>query len=430
MGNSQAMSGQKTFYSLLGISAAAFIGGSLAHGDTLGLPTGVYTAEVCAVSQIEQNGEGEGGANGHAVMWLKGACRDTRSAYPRIDMCATLGLDPAAAASGVGISVDQDFSNVNWVAVNDRDLFFNGGVPQGSPLEAPQLNAVYERAHELEIYKGVISHPSYIDDYLHQHSLKSIGMEDFLIKESVGTNYALNFGRTIYCSKIPVQEAMMKKMVDYLNGLNEKYFKSNDYQWNAIGDNCTHVPHNALAAAGIVDYRPVDQFILFQVFNLAVPADEFVDEGRLTNDLDLSDIWGAYTNNHVVHEVMDYNWIPTQPGAIVEVFNQHSYENTEFQKSPGLELIDFASWESFDHAFKRLTTDPRINVGPNDGAEKANLEWYRDRYKDALAKQVPLAALVRGRLYSNHQAFRDFYSRYYALIAADLADVEARLAKP
>src|SRR5579871_3204829 len=86
-----------------------------------------YYAESCAVSQIlKKPGFGadiRGGVGGHAVLYLNGVCRDPASST-RLALC-----DGAPALGrGVGLSVNAHYKNANWVAVQGRDFFFQGGL--------------------------------------------------------------------------------------------------------------------------------------------------------------------------------------------------------------------------------------------------------------------------------------------------------------
>ena len=76
-----------------------------------------HYVELCAVSQYRSLEHGEGGVPGHAVMYLKGACKDEAAPYPKLRPCrgeATTRNDPE---HGAGISVNRWLRNVNWIAV-------------------------------------------------------------------------------------------------------------------------------------------------------------------------------------------------------------------------------------------------------------------------------------------------------------------------
>src|SRR2546427_192830 len=77
-------------------------------------------------------------------------------------------------------------------------------------------------------------------------------VEEFIVRHSIGTDFALNFARTAYSARLPMSRESMGEVISYLNGVNESAQKSG-YTWNAFTNNCSHVLHNALAAAGVWD---------------------------------------------------------------------------------------------------------------------------------------------------------------------------------
>ena len=201
--------------------------------------------ELCAVSQYRPV-EGElGGIPGHAVMYLKGACRDEAAPYPRLRECRYSTFDREDPEHGAGISVNRWFKNVNWVATPGKLLFFNGGVSEYELLDQDRFDEVVQRALDLGMYRGVEVHAKPGAD-----APQSI--PDFVAQDTIGTDFALRFGRTVFCTRLPMPTEMMAQVRDYLNSLNDEYWNGEaDYHWSGYSDNCVHTLHNALAAAGI-----------------------------------------------------------------------------------------------------------------------------------------------------------------------------------
>ena len=46
-----------------------------------------YYVELCATSQFRSKLKGEGGVAGHAVMYIKGACKDEQAPFPQLRRC-------------------------------------------------------------------------------------------------------------------------------------------------------------------------------------------------------------------------------------------------------------------------------------------------------------------------------------------------------
>ena len=104
------------------------------------------------------------------------------------------------------------------------------------------VETVTQEAIELGLYDGL----KMLDD------VKEINLHDFVREESVGTDFALTFARSIFSVQVPVTKAMMREMILFINALNNQYKSGDkDYHWDGLHDNCAHVAHNALAAASV-----------------------------------------------------------------------------------------------------------------------------------------------------------------------------------
>ena len=95
----------------------------------------LYYAELCAVSQFRAKFTQHGGSPGHAVMYLKGACRDTEAEYPTIKLCDPGSVNLSDPESGVGISVNKYLGNVNWIAIPGKRFFYRGNLEEDQLLD-------------------------------------------------------------------------------------------------------------------------------------------------------------------------------------------------------------------------------------------------------------------------------------------------------
>src|SRR5215467_8666341 len=93
-----------------------------------------YYVELCATSQFRSKLKGEGGIAGHAVMYIKGACKDEKAPFPQLRRCRVAATELNDPEHGAGISVGRWFRNVNWVATPGYELFFRGNLKIGEPL--------------------------------------------------------------------------------------------------------------------------------------------------------------------------------------------------------------------------------------------------------------------------------------------------------
>src|SRR5262245_6608960 len=111
-----------------------------------------YYVELCATSQFRSKLKGEGGVAGHAVMYIKGACKDERASFPQLRRCHRAATELDDPEHGVGVSVGRWFRNINWVAVPGYKLFFQGDINPGETLTQEHFAAtVRDAAHAIEL---------------------------------------------------------------------------------------------------------------------------------------------------------------------------------------------------------------------------------------------------------------------------------------
>lgn len=225
-----------------------------------------YYIEICALSQIRAKFAAHGGSPGHAVMYLKGVCRDPAAPFPTIKVCDPESVNLNDPETGAGISVNKMFKNVNWMAIPGKNLFFYGNLDGSEVLNRNHVRETIQTVREQELFRGIQLHEQYATP-----KNKPLATFRLLAKETLGTDFALNYGRTIFCARLPVTREMLEKIVDYLNALNQEYALGKaDYKWSSYHDNCSHTIHNALAAALVWPFKSVQSFKLRQFFNLSV----------------------------------------------------------------------------------------------------------------------------------------------------------------
>jgi len=229
------------------------------------------------------------------------------------------------------------------------------------------------------------------------------------------------------------------KVIAYLNSVNESAQKSG-YTWNMYTNNCSHVVHNALAAAGVWDPKvargpgAIDvardvvsvakALVLNQMSDFSFPANNFVRLYEAGNARPIDDALSAF-RNHDVRRTMSDGWITTAPGALIATYPIHDASRNQMfaaGRDPFLFSVPML-WDKAD-TFKMLTRDAPSIV--TDLAE--NLAHYRESYLKTLANQRSLEDEVRllNRT-EDKDAFRSFYGRFYAQIAAELERTDARL---
>jgi hypothetical protein len=372
-----------------------------------------HYVELCAVSQYRPLGQNLGGIPGHAVMYLKGACRDEKAAYPRLRPCRRASTDRADPEHGAGVSVNRWFKNVNWVATPGKFLFFDGEVSTYELLDEARFAQTVQRALDLGMFRGVELHAKPGED-------APASIREFVEIDSLGTDFALRFGRTVFCARLPMRAEMLEKAMGYLNDLNEEYYTGEaDYQWSGYSDNCVHTLHNALAAAGVWEPKSVRATKLRQLFNLAVPANAFVDLAFLSNEYPIEDFDKIRRDELRWKGLVEHEWLPAAPGALVKtmpVLQVNSLYDTKLRMFilKGLLRDDTAK------RAQRLLSDGRYLQ------LDANLRYFYDRYDAILANRDDSRGLWSS---DDRDAAREAYYAYIEAARATVVEVAARLAE-
>ena len=372
-----------------------------------------YYVELCATSQFRPKLKGEGGVAGHAVMYIKGACKDENAPYPQLRRCHSVATELDDPEHGAGISVGRWFRNVNWVAVPGYKLFYQGNLGPGERLTQARFEATLHDAIDKGVYEGVKFH-----DY--PTAGVQSNLEDFLTKEGVGTDFALLFARSAFCARLPVTEPMLDEVIAFLNDKNREYAEGKaDYNWSVWADNCVHTLRNALAAANVWSPLSVRAVKFLQIFNLAVPANEFVNLAELGTEGNIDDYREIQRNGPERDALHEFDWLPTRQGALLKTLPVHEPNDLYDTSFRLFTLQSPFRMGKTAHAIELLSDKRFVDLG-------ANLRYFRQKYQAILAghdEQRDTLASVRGTPY--RRADRLFYN----YIRAQRDQVDLMLAK-
>jgi hypothetical protein len=384
-------------------------------------------AEECGLTQWVRLGSGAGGGAGHAVLYLKGVCYDGTRGYPRIQLCDELAAAkslseiPAAKLQdpdwGVGVSVDGDFTNVNWVAIPTKSLFFYGkpdlarAGKVGTPVvDSSALSQMVAAA--LPYYQGV------------QGILPEESKIEKLVENGIGTDIAIDFARKSYCERVPLGKDSLQEIVDFLN---KKQDDSHAYGnvWDVENNSCATTSHNALASAGIrsplndfesLRFRGLGRTIidtltvgpLLLAGQVAVPANEFITLATDTTlNLDDMNPEKIYEDPRKRTAVLDpiYGSLPKELGALTEIIPEIAQENNEvYQSLPNPN----ESWMILDSP----PLDEVVSIIPKIGsglAESIDDSGMLPRHNDLVYVTQSISIYSSAKARANY--FRDFYKK-------------------
>jgi hypothetical protein len=369
-----------------------------------------HYVELCATSQFRSKLKGEGGVAGHAVMYIKGACKDEQASYPQLRRCRVAATRLDDPEHGAGVSVGRWFRNVNWVAIPGYELFYQGNLEAGERLTQARFDATVRDAIDKEVYKGV--------EFRDRPGTVAANLEDFVANEGIGTDLALQFARSVFCARLPVTERMLDEVIAFLNDKNREYAEGEaDYNWSVWADNCAHTLRNALAAANIWSPLSVRTVKFRQLFNLAVPANEFVNLAELGTEGNIDDYLAIQEDGPRRDALHEFGWLPPRHGALLKTLPVHD-PNDVFDTTFRLFTLQspFRMGKT-NHAIELLSDDRFVNLG-------ANLRYFLGKYEAVLARhdeRRDALASVRGTPYRRVQRL------FYDYIGAQRAEVKSML---
>jgi hypothetical protein len=364
-----------------------------------------HYVEICAVTQYRSDELGTGGSPGHAVMYLKGACRDTEAPYPKLRRCAGEGIDPQDPEHGAGVSVNRWFRSANWVAFAGRSQFY-GALEPGEVVTLERLRTAAREAVEAGVYRGVELWPW-------RGETPDSDLVDFAMRQSAGTDFALRYARSVLCGRVPVEAEMLDEIIDFLNDLNREFVTgAADYRWSGVSDNCVHTLRNALAAASIWDPISVRATKLLQLLNLAVPANEAINLAALGTMGPLDSYAKVFDDDAMRNAMLEFGWLPTRHGSLLVSLPVHP-ANEVFDTTPRLLALQGPFMRHKTQRLVQLLDDPRFTK------LDANLRYFEARYREILLEREgeDTLASVRGDRY------RRVRRRYFAVIEQALAEV-------
>jgi hypothetical protein len=370
-----------------------------------------YYVELCATSQFRSKLKGEGGVAGHAVMYIKGACKDEQAPFPQLRRCRVAATRLDDPEHGAGVSVNRWFRNVNWVAIPGYELFYQGNLKFGERLTQAHFEATVHEAIEKGIYQGVEFH-----DYPSANT--GAGLENFVANEGIGTDLALQFARSVFCARVPVTESMLDEVIAFLNDKNREYAEGDaDYNWSVWADNCVHTLRNALAAANIWSPLSVQAVKLRQIFNLALPANEFVNLAELGTEGNIEDYREIQRDGPQRDALHEFHWLPTRHGALLKTLPVHEPNDLYDTMFRLFTLQSPFRMGKTQRAIDLLSDERFVNLD-------ANLRYFHQKYDTILAshdEHRDMLASVRGSPYRRVERL------YYEYIRAQRTEVESML---
>ncbi len=349
--------------------------------------------ELCAVGQFRKLDGRQGGPAGHGVLYLHGVCLDRDAGVPTLRGCAP------GEASGVGVSVSPWLANASWVGIPGRELFLDGALPADDPVNHRAVNRAVARVLSAGAFDGIE-----LRDY--PGSDGQPDLVDFVSRHSLGTDFAIRFARAAFCSRVPVTPEMLAAAAGFLNDVNREHAEGTvTTRWSGYHDRCVHTLHNALAAAGIWKPKSVRATKARQFFNLAVPANTFVDLAFLTNEYPIED-FGAIRGDPLRWKgLLEEKWLPAEPGALVKTLPVHQVNDLYDNKLRIFVLPGLLRNDTVKRAQRLLSDGRYLQID-------ANLRFFHDRYEAILARRDRRPGLLSRLFQPGEPGDREIYYDY------------------
>jgi hypothetical protein len=397
------------------LAACPRVGGPLARSSDRVVPIRVpepayeelfpHYAELCAVSRFNRLGVEHGGAAGHAVLYLKGACRDESAPFPTLRMCPEVVNDLRDPRHGVGVSVNAAYKNVNWVAYPGRRLFFNGNLERGQTLTQEHFDATIHSIVDLGVLRGVE-----VDEERLVFTHPEAPLEERLAESLMGTDVAIRFARSVWCASVPLERAQLERAVDHLNQLNRRYASGEaSYDYSLYYDNCLRALHDSLAAAGV--WEPVKERSRFlgQLFQMKVPANEVIQLAERVARFPVDDFDAVRKDAAASESLRAFDWLPSRQGALLLTAPVHR-PNELYDTSLQMFVVEGPGGLATGRLQETLSDARFTQLEPN-------LLYYEQRYREILARKGDAGWWPRS---AEDQELR---ARYEAYVAAQLEDV-------
>lgn len=368
--------------------------------------------EFSSGTQVKPFKEESGGIGGHAVVYIRGLCKDYSVTYPRVKVC-----DPNEKQlfphDGVGISVDSQFRNVNWVAVPGYEFFMNGERSAGATVNEAEITRTNFRASELRAFEGVKFHPENLDPKLPPAEYRRK-----LIALCTATDFALTYGRTMTSHRVPIHAKHLADIADYLNGLNAPFLSGKaNYQWSGLSNNCAHLSAKIFAIAGIRKAVPTSLPTREQILNLTIPSNGLITLQNGTNfrNIEARQIWKKDAT--LREAILKDGELPVGAGSLTGTFPVVTKNEIYATDLHHLTLMPKPFYDAPSAIWNTYISDH----SPKYSKLYENLKMWRKKYKEAL-KSI-----------SNYRCRDskcvDFMQKYEKILRAEISRTEENLTK-
>jgi hypothetical protein len=321
-------------------------------------------AVACSVSQYNKSDAGPGGAGGHAIIYIKGACRDKSAGKPVLKVCGPGEFDRTDRNAGVTVSIDKSLKNTLYVVTDGIDMMFNGAALPGETVNEELIEKTIQKVIADKAMEGVQIHDNH-------KPLPGETPEHFAARTGLGTDFALSFARQSECVFTPLSEKDVANMAKEANTRNAPYLAGKLVNnWDGMGRNCAHFVQNMFASIGVgkkvsVTNNPILKALKFMTLFLPI-NDKGVAVPRQVITNVASRVTAAIPSpaemirdGGMKQKIEKYGSLPQQPGSLVGVVA--FLDKNDLFKLAGKPLsVDPLG--RFDRRLKKMMTSPETST--------------------------------------------------------------------
>jgi hypothetical protein len=376
-----------------------------------------YYSMECSFTQLDPINGTPGGTGGHALIYIKGVCRDTSDPlHPKLKMCDD-GADLSDPNVGVALSADKILENSEYVATEGQQFLFHGDLKPGEVVDETTLARTRDVVVKSGALKAIKVHPEYL-----VKKPERMSDEEYIAQIGADTDYAVSFARESNCVRVPMNRAQIQAEVDWVNSSNEPYISgAKIYDWNGPGDNCTSFTHDVLAAAGIRKHvgrthNEIKEVVNILTLQIQVPRNETLATEQAVNKVQDIGTAEEVFNKSDLKETFEKFGTIAEVGGVFEVVPMDIVGNKLYKPAPGAMMLDTPVVDNRRKALNEVKTVDRYSE------LSANIQSVRDRLVEVQKKRVAVDA-------ADHSDLAEFSRKYNAWVDQSVVSLNQKLAQ-
>lgn len=369
--------------------------------------------DACALTQIKKQDQHDGNPWGHSILYVKGLCKDNSLPYPTVKVCDE-DVDLSRPQSGTMLSSVRAINNTNWVATPGY-LAFDGDYSPGQPIDEIAYEHAKKEMIEAQVFNGVQMRSKFLKEKPLLYT-----KEEYMIETSLGTDYAVSWGRTALCHRIPITRTQLELLAQHYNHLNDPYRDSKvKFQWHTFNNNCAHLVRNGLAAIGIMKPQAIGRPFHHWFGDFLTPIGEFTKLKKSIKKFHIPHVQEAYQHEKIRDHFLANGHLRFPHGMIV-IKKDIMPDNLLFERKLTTSFLVPFSKEKKKVLKKQLKKDRFTDL-------LENLKHFESEYERALQVSIEIVNHFNHPGKQTDQGFLSFSQKYMNFLQSSIFDVKSKI---